>query len=174
MSIVIVDIIKEVVEAVQLRWDTQVVPPAVPERPYYYHGHLLEIVNTLLEKGTKANWKARKFPCIMLIQDFDEKHSTDSVTATLRIIIACGTKQEIRAGARYDLTFEPTLYPLKELFFDELKTHRSINVLNPSYTKTDRLYWGTDSYAGNTANTATDFLDAIEISNLELNFLKSC
>lgn len=171
MSVVIVDIIKEVVEEVQKRWDATA---QTPEKPFYYHGHLLEIVNTLLEKGQNANWQGRKFPCIMLVQDFDEHHQTDSVSATLRVIIATHTKPTIKANARYDLTFEPTLYPLLEMFLDELKQHRSVNVLNPEYAKTDRLYWGKESYYGNTNNTAADYIDAIEITNLKLNFLKHC
>lgn len=169
--LVVVDVINDVVTEVQKRWDSLSV---TPEKPYFYHGHLTEIVDTLLEKSQQNNWKTRKFPCIMLLQDFEEQHTADNINANLHIIIATHTKNTIKASKRYEDTFKPILYPLFDMLFEELGVNRSVNELSFDYKVIDRLYWGKESYSGNTANTATDFIDAIEITNLKVNLLKNC
>jgi hypothetical protein len=58
---------------------------------------------------------------------------------------------------------------LLELFFEELANSRAINGNVFEYDKTDRLYWGT-----NNKNTGADYIDAIEINNLKVKFLKNC
>jgi hypothetical protein len=163
----VVDIIKDVVTQVQLKWDSQAV---TPEKPYFMHGHFLEMVNTLTEKGLSREWKSKKFPCIMLIQDFEENVSKDIATATIRVIIATYTESDIKAASRYDLTFKPTLYPLADLFLSELARSRSINQSSFEYSKYDRLYWGDNEEA----NMANDYVDAIEIDKLKINILKTC
>lgn len=164
------EIISDVVSAVVARWDLS----ETPEKPYYMHGNLVEMTDSLLEKSTSTKWRERKFPVIMLIQDFPENHNGDNIDATLNIVIACHTKHEIKASARYDLTFKPILYPIMDLFFEELMLSNYVNELSPEFTKTDRLYWGKSNIYGTDANQICDFVDAIEISNLKVNFLKNC
>jgi hypothetical protein len=165
MNPIVVDIIADVVNEVRQRWDWS----EEPTMPYFFHGHIEEIVNIWIERGKIQKPVSQKFPAIVLVQDFPEKMTDNIHEATLTILILTNGKQMNKAAQRYDDTFKPTLYPLMQLFFEELVCHRNINQAVFNYTKTDRLYWGT-----NNKNTGTDFIDAIEISNLNVNFLNTC
>jgi len=162
--IVVKDVIKEVVDAVRLRYDV-----TENKRPFYDYGHVIEMINNLKEKDQSATWKYDKFPLIMLIQDFDEQITGEFHSANINLIFAEHTKQEYKAGDRYINTFTPVLYPLVEMFFEELKMHRMVNNLTFEFTKTDHLYWGT-----NNKNTGGDYIDAIEIKDLKINLLRNC
>jgi len=59
----IVDVIGEVVASCRA---------AGEDAPYYYYGHPLEIVNTLMEKDASDIWKLKKYPAIFLFHDFEE------------------------------------------------------------------------------------------------------
>lgn len=158
----IVDVIRDAVEKVQARWDNE-------GQPFFFHGHLQEVVNTFIEYDNSSRWSEKKFPCIILVHDFTESITGDFVDVKLNLIITTHSKQEYKASDRYEHTFTPVLYPLMELLFDELKFSNYIDKMEVTYDKTDRLFWGT-----NNENTGTDYLDAIDLENINLRILKSC
>jgi hypothetical protein len=162
---VVVDIISGVVADVRARYDLS----ALPEKPYFMHGHLQEIINTLIEKDKSNVAKYKKYPVIILVQDFPESITPESHDATITVIIATQTQSQIKASDRYAKTFKPVLIPLAEMFLEELGNSTNINQATFTFTKTDRLYWGT-----NNANTGGDYIDAIEISDLKIRLLNHC
>ncbi len=143
---------------------------------HYEHGHPLEIVNTLRGMGKTPAFDPLKYPLIALFQDFDEKIGTsdqaDSVVS-FNLIIACLTKPDLVASRRLECNFKPILYPIYQAFMESVK-RSGYFAGNPNkisdwpHTKTDRMYWGKKALYGNEENIFGDWLDAIEISNLEL------
>lgn len=165
------EIISDIVANVREEYDT-----AENEKPYFLHGHPLEIVQILSKKTSSRNFKFKKYPLIALFQDFNESISGDIRTASLNIVICTNTKNDYEASERYQDTFLNELYPIFDLFMKHFKRSPYIQTLpgNLSYTKIDRLYWGRTGLYGNEGNIFNDFIDAIEIQNLNASFLLDC
>ena len=161
------DVIGRVVQQMRLSWDSEAI---TPEKPFYMYGSYTEMVNTLIEldKGTLS--KFRKYPLIMLPLPFVCKETDSGVEAIISPIIVTLSKPNIKAKDRDNYTFDPTLYPLLDLFKQELMLSNEINETDIKIEWMDQPYWKTDGKA----NIASDYVDAIEITNLKLNFIKTC
>lgn len=143
---------------------------------YYEYGHPLEIVNTLAEKTGHNSFKYKKYPLIMLFQDFNEDHDVafDYSIRNITVIIATSTKPTYKAKDRYNNTFVPLLYPIYTSLIKNLRTSVNIDWEEKNHIKIDRLYWGKDGLYGNTGNVFNDYLDAIQIEIKEININNKC
>lgn len=145
---------------------------------HYDHGHILEIINTVTQKDASQKYKFDKYPLVALLQDFPERTTSNSaeyVEATLNVLIVKSTMQEYKARKRYEFNFNPFLYPIyRELLWQISKSGFILNYApnRISHTKIDRVFWGAQGRYGNTASIGNDFLDAIEIQNLNLKFIR--
>lgn len=165
-SSIVVNFISKVVDAVRLEYDKA---NPTPEKPYFKHGHIQEIINTLTEQDASKTYKFKKYPLIALIQDLDEVDNETTIDATITIFIITDTRREYKAADRYLHIFDPILSPIANLFIDELRYATGLNQLEVSIPKRDMLYLGAnDNGIGN------DYLDAIKIENLKLSLLKDC
>jgi len=164
--ITIVSMFDQIVANVRAKYDL-----VSNEKPYYMHGHPVEIANRLSQKDDSSIHKYKKYPVICLMQDFDEDNDKGQVSASLNIVIFTETKPNYDADERYNDTFKNVLYPLYDLFISEVKKSGYIDLLpdNISWKKTDRLFWGR-----NDSGVMNDFIDAIEIQDLKLTFHKTC
>lgn len=166
----IVDIFSDIVSEVQVEYDTE-----NSEKPFYEYGHPLEIVNTLVQKTNNTSYRAKKFPMICLFQDFKETMDVEGRSADgLNLVICTDTQPTYSASDRYTNTFKTILYPLWDMLIKYMKQSNKINQNVFEYDKYDRLYWGKQGLYGNTGNIFNDYLDAIEIMNLSLNFIEKC
>lgn len=169
-----VDVIEDIVDLVRA---DSTKPSVGADAPYYLYGHPRDVVNQLSMKDKHGTLKFKKFPVIILLQDFDETMGESGLIVSetsLNIIIATSTDPNYISSDRYTNTFKPILYPLYELFIEKIATSNYFLEVEQGlvpHTKTDRLFWGT-----NNANTGNDYLDAIEISdlNLKLSKTKNC
>lgn len=176
MSVYWVDIIEDIVD--EVRSDSS--NPASGEAPYYLHGHPVDVMNQMTLREKSDQLKFKKWPLIALFQDFEESYGASPLTqseVSLNIIIATNTKADFFAAQRYDQSFRTTLQPLYELFITKLVSSKKFKDLVPGinnvpHTKIDRLYWGTDSGTGNTSHKFPDYIDAIEIRDLNLKLRK--
>ena len=122
------------------------------------------------------NLKFKKWPLICLLQDFEESNGQDMTIVSevnLNIVICTATDASYTGSQRYDESFRPTLQPLYELFIKKVAQYNGFSGLSEGlipHTKIDRLYWGTEGGAGNTANKFNDYIDAIEIRDLNLKY----
>src|SRR5699024_10136423 len=145
---------------------------------HYQHGHILEIVDLLTQKDQSQTYKYDKYPLVALLQDFPERITVDSnrfVEANLNILIVKSTLEEYTADKRYDENFKPFLYPIYNELLKQINKSAYTLTYSPyriRHTKIDRLFWGRQGRYGNTANIANDKLDAIEIQNLNLKFIR--
>ncbi len=166
------DIIEEIVESVQT--DSDKPASLKTDAPYYMHGHPLEIHTILEEKGHSGTLKFERFPLIALIQDFDEENNQDASPskAELRIIIAQVTDPNFDITQRYDSTFRTVLGPLYDLLIKHIVESGWFKNCSASlcpHTKTDRPYWGREIDGNSQENIWNEFIDAIEIRNLQLD-----
>jgi hypothetical protein len=141
------------------------------------HGHPLEIVNTILQYTQHDTLKFEAFPRICLFHDFEEKITFEK-QVSLNLVIVTDTAPEYSAPQRYTYSFDPILIPLYDLFIKQLSFSDNIQPTEGNnyfkHSKWDRLYWGKDGLYGNTANIFNDFIDAIEINNLEIKIIETC
>ena len=118
-----------------------------------------------------------KYPLIYLVQDFVEKRGQKPgiyAETSLNILIIHQTDNTYKITDRYANVFKPVLYPIYYSLIDQISHHKQINNFDETlipHTKIDRSYWGKTSInaAGNSALSLNDYVDAIEISNLDLN-----
>lgn len=152
--------------------------PIATDPPYYLHGHPRDIINILSLKATKQAMKYTRFPLIALFQDFKETGEPGyASTADLHLVICTLTRPEYTAAERYDNTFDAILYPLYDEFIAALEKSTELVFDRHTVEREDRLYWGREGLYENTGNIFNDFIDAIEIINLNvkiLNQLNTC
>jgi len=159
----IVDIIEDVVDSMTLEC-------------YYLYGHPVEVVNTLSEWSKHPTKKTEKFPLIMLFQDFEERKGTMqgiNSEVSLNIVIATNTLNSYKSEERYTNNFKAILYPLYDEFIDRIKLSGYFESTLFPHNKFDRVYWGKTGLYGNDGNMFNDFIDAIEIQNLDLKILNN-
>lgn len=171
-ALYIVDIIESVVNAVRAGYT----PPSGydTDAPFYMYGHPIEIIETLSQKDKHATLKYKRYPIIALFQDFEEeKGQNQSINADVRlnIVIAVSTKREYKSSERYTNTFKTVLYPLYNLFLEKIAASGYFQTSEGiiSHTKIDRVFWGKTGLYGNESNIFNDYLDAIELRDLELS-----
>jgi len=141
----------------------------------YLHGHHLDIIKTLQEYTTSGN-KGKEFPLVALLQDIEETVEVDGLqaTASVTVVICTDTDPNYNSAQRYTNTFTPLLYPLYEEFIKQLRLSPYIASVSPEYKKIDRLYWGREGLFGNTGNIFDNYIDAIELTGIELRILRTC
>lgn len=188
MPVYVVDIFAEIVASVNLivlpimqANETAIFGRTTIETVNYQKGHKIELIQTLIEMDRSGTYQTKKYPLVYLVQDFTERRGRNEgeySEINLNIIIAHHTEQTRKVDDRYTKVFKPVLYPLYYELLNQIAKHPLIFQSNGddiSHDKTDRLYWGRQAAGGNDQNKLTDFVDAIEISNLNLNFyFKTC
>lgn len=148
-----------------------------PITVYFDYGHYREVANKILEKDRGVASKETKYPIIWLVMDYVESYGNSLAEAcrlpNLQIIIATPTEATHDVAQRMEENFKPILYPIyDELLSQIAASHRFNNnvVSKIKHEKIDRPYWGgQDSYGNGTANLFNDYIDAIQIRNLELS-----
>jgi hypothetical protein len=149
------------------------------EKPYYLHGHPLDILQMLNQKDKNPEFKYKKYPLIALLQDFTENDKDVNpqfeYIVSPRVLIITSTSQAYDSIQRYTNTFKPILYPLYKLLLDAIDDSIEIFECYEDYiphTKIDRMYWGKTGVAGNEGLTFNDHLDCIEINFTDLHIFK--
>jgi hypothetical protein len=144
---------------------------------YYLFGHPQEVVNTLSEWTKDPSKKFERFPLICLFQDFEEVkgvHQAINSKVTLNMVICMNTLPSYKSSERYTNTFKPVIYPLYDHLIMKIEDSYYFAGVGSGlvpHTKIDRVFWGKNGLYGNTANHFNDYIDAIEIQNLELEIL---
>lgn len=152
---------------------------AMGQTIHYMHGHMLEISNVVKELG-KSPDIGNRYPLIALKHDFKQKavsYVGTEVDLTLYIITL--SRPEYIAEQRIETIFKPILTPIKDEFINqiarsEMFTQQSIHEVEETLEFYDRLFWGSSSVMGNTANIFGDWVDCIELNFSGLVALEGC
>ncbi|MFA6989829.1 MAG: hypothetical protein WC197_07150 [Candidatus Gastranaerophilaceae bacterium] len=168
----VVNVFGDIVSSVRAEYDV-----INNEQPFYLHGHPLEIINTLQEYTNIASLKLKKFPLIALFEDFEStgREGLFLTKAKLNIFIITDTLPTYKASERYVNTFDTVLTPLYNLLIKHMKLSRFIfTPFNKSLgTPINHLYWGKNGLYGNDGNVFNDYVDAIEIKNLDFKVYRN-
>ena len=173
--IFVVDIIGDIVAKVNtaIIAKLQIADPTIIAINYMF-GPPKEINETLAQMSGTGQYL--KYPLIALYQPFDEdKGKITGVDGRdpLRIIIARWSNPTDKAADRYNNNFRPILYPIYAELMYQLAADNRIRTTTYEkipHKKRDWPYWDNDG-----KNPLIDYVDIIEISQLELNFkLKNC
>jgi len=166
----IVDVVREIVDKVRLEYD------ASNEKPYFMHGHPLEIINTLKEYTQNPQLRLKKFPLVALFEDI-ESSSAEGIFASqskLNILIITDTLPRYKAAERYTESFNKILTPIYKLFIEGCVKSNRVQSLHRKikHDPVNHLFWGNKGLYGNTANFFEDCVDAIEIKNLDFKIYR--
>lgn len=151
--------------------------------PYFFKGHRSEVNQVLSTMDKDAVRKSKRYPCIILWMDIDEKPVSDFWQFTLNLTIAAPTDKQVIVGnapidTRLNNVIYPVLIPLYERFILAIEEAGLFfwesNLLQPPHTKTVRPYWGVPTAERNRSFLLDEKLDVIEIRNLILNMEDDC
>jgi hypothetical protein len=150
---------------------------------FFFHGHLRDIAANFSLMDTTSRWKSQKYPCIVLLQDFAverpsaKSHKPYQARCKTQWLILADSDATYTPEQRYDKVYTPVLYPIYEAFVKSLAQSKVV-VGDTSHTQIDRLRM-TNSF--NEAATAqglkaalNDYLDGIEVRDLNLELRKKC
>lgn len=161
----IVDIIGEVVAATDAALFS-----TLNKHIDYLYGRPTQILTELQKMGNAASTKGLRYPLIALFMDFPEQSGGSAYYADVkfpRIAIATLTTFTDSPAKRYPKTFKTTLYPIYMEFMRQLTLHPNVVGNDPDMFpkyKWDRL--GSQPEG----NNPDDYLDAIELQNLQVTF----
>ena len=148
--------------------------------PLFLHGTTLEIVKELEVMSNDYQKKNSRFPLIALIGDPIMDYSKNDLNPTFNgtIIIVNLTEQTYNSEARRLRNFIPILRPLYAEFVSQVNKSNLIvhdygQVFRHKYT--EHYHWGKDGLYGHNGYQLNEFIDGIELSNIELKLnLPNC
>lgn len=148
------------------------------ESLHYMYGHLLEIQQTLIEFNQNCDW-FKKYPLAWLVEDITQTRGREGEydTIPVRLILIMATEKEYKSYQRDAKVFKPVLRPMYEAILQAIVDspyfdNSDIDSLRHTYT--ERKFWGRETFGGNEGNNLTDYVDAIDIQNLELIINTNC
>lgn len=149
---------------------------ATPITVYSQTAHLVEVLENLQQLDA-SNLSALKFPLVILLCDVPERIGGRRASrgqyqyARCNIIIATSTVSTFKQPERLEKNFKPVLYPIYYALLRAIQYSKYTSVYNSAeleHTKTDRYSWGKEAIYGNKGNIANDYIDAIEIKDLDV------
>ena len=184
-KIVVPDIIREIVEETEVRfneWNVLKNPDAEYVKIQFYADQLRSINGDLSAREQTMEGKKNKYPAIMLVDPTPVKYSTlvEYVEADVHILIVTDTFGKISESAdnRRKLVYKPVLYPILECFKDAIENHIQVFGTSDTWTEIDR-YRLNSSFSAEPKSQSLkslfpDYIDGIEIYGLKINFIETC
>lgn len=140
---------------------------------HFKHGHPLEIIDQLKELSLGVESKTKRYPLVALFRDFPEDKGQEIGIYSeprLNLIIATRTEPTYNSDERKENSFKPILYPIWEELEKQLLWDSRFNTsgIGLSYTQIDHYFWGRQGIYGVEGNIFNDWIDCIEIRDLNL------
>ena len=176
------DIIEEVVQAtsdevlttIQAN-ETEVLGSSLIQQIRFSKSSFDELIETLFQADKSGEERFTKYPLVHLVQDIAIERGSDIGfygTTNLTIVFIHQTQQNFKTDERDEKVFKPVLWPIYYEFMEQLK--RSAWILNPwqntgefRHRVIKRAFWGNRKLE-TTKNILNDYVDAIEVQNLQL------
>ena len=143
-------------------------------RPIYFmHGHILEIIQELKKLSEDKASKAMRYPLVALLRDFPETKGQEIgiySEARFTLMIVTRTEPTYSSEKRKAISFIPILYPIWEALEKQLLWSPQIHQsgIGLDYTQVDHYFWGREGIYGSDGNIFNDWIDCIEIRDLNL------
>lgn len=142
----------------------------------YLYGHMLEVSNTIQLWLKDETLKKKRFPLVALIEDKSDMPQgafNGYGKCRLNVIICMATKQNWTSLEREANTFVPILRPIYKELMQQIMDDGYFVVYSDAdmqHQAYDRKFWGTED---ETKNRLTEYVDAIDIKNLELKYFRT-
>lgn len=141
----------------------------------YLFGDWSYVSNQLTVWGKSPKTSPLKFPIICLYSPFTEDRGAEESRVSLEFILMVNTEKDYTNEDRELISFDRVLRPIYRLFMDEIRGDRRFasdyrGVVPHQYTENYR--YGRVGVLGPDGKPFRDFIDAIEIKNLELTIKK--
>lgn len=143
----------------------------------FKHDTWMKIQDSILVEKQYNETKNKQYPLIMLIEDIQQDvsdRSFNGVKAKLDLLIVCPSKAEYYGEQRRLNSYVPVLRPIYAEFMTELAKHIKIKGYlgkNGYYPHQYREMYNMGTNEGKTAYKLPDYLDGIEVRDLDLQFL---
>lgn len=164
-DVILVEEVRTVVAAV----NTALAAKQFPHTVYYMYGHPKEINNRLQELSNSPTEGAKKFPLIILLTDIPIRKDIIGYygSASMHFLICNLTEATYTSEQRTAINFVPVLHPIKATLIEAIGKHKQFTYPGElTYVETDCYYYGSEI---NSKNIFNDRIDAIDISNLQVN-----
>lgn len=142
----------------------------------YQFGDWEYISNQLVVWGKSPEKSPMKYPIICLISPFEEDRREEDERVSLWFIVLVNTRKGYTNEERETFSFEKVLRPIYRIFIDEVgkdarfaTNYRGI----VPHTYTENYRYGRVGVLGPDGKPFRDFIDAIEIKNLDLTIKKT-
>ncbi|MDR1155073.1 MAG: hypothetical protein LBL04_10190 [Bacteroidales bacterium] len=175
----VVDVICEIVGKT-----SAVVEKSTGKKVFYQYGNIIELDGILQSySNSTKEFREQKYPAIFLLTDFRERrnsHPDYETEAFLQLLIVEGSMKEYSTADRYGKVFKPVLHPIYEAFIKQLEKDSRIvkqkyGVLPHDFINRSLISgFELRTQSGKTKNLFSDYIDAVEINNLNLIILKNC
>lgn len=141
----------------------------------YLFGDWSYISNQLTVWGKSPKTSPLKFPIICLYSPFTEERDAEDARVSLEFILMVNTEKDYTNEDRELISFDRVLRPIYRLFMDEIRGDRRFvsdyrGVVPHRYTENYR--YGRVGVLGPDGKPFRDFIDAIEIKDLNLTIKK--
>lgn len=142
----------------------------------YQYGHVKELIATLFQYDKSQGLKYTKYPLVYLLMDFAEKRGYEVGfygVININLILIHQTDPSYKMTDRMNNVFRPVLYPIYYSLLNAIADSPWINENDPQmikHTKIDRGFWGTEAMDATVLN---DYVDAIDITNMQLTILSN-
>ncbi|MDR0692445.1 MAG: hypothetical protein LBF69_05350 [Prevotellaceae bacterium] len=156
----------------------------IGKRVFYQYGNIIELDEILQSySNSTKEFREQKYPAVFLLTDFRERRNSNpdyETEAFLQLLIVESSVKDYRTADRYEKVFNTVLHPIYEAFIKQLEKDSQIlkqkygliphDFINRSLISGFQL----KTQSGATRNLLSDFVDAVEINNLNLIILKTC
>jgi len=146
----------------------------------YIYGGVDECILKIHTMSKTPATNEKRFPCLVLFTDIPEVRGDDAgieMKVTIPSLIICtATLQKWDAEERMQKNFKEVLLPKYRELLQQLEYNTDLATLSSDllqHTKINRMSWGKSALFTEN-NMGTEFIDAIEIQNLQLSVYKSC
>lgn len=158
----------------------ELIKSLTPADCYFMDGTPWEIIQRLSEKDQSKTEKFKKYPLLALFHNIEETRDPRiAIYADIRLnLVICNhTERKFDAPDRREKNFIPVLWPLYKIFLENIRKsgYFELDFEMVPHTKTDQYFWGRNGLYGMDGNIFNDYLDAVEIRNLQLSITtKTC
>lgn len=152
------------------------------EGVFFKFGTVRELNESLIQLGKTNDGSKKKYPLIYLFVDVREPSGFVGKYEDLRLRLAIinYTKPTFKAKERLEENFKPIIMPVYREFLRQLTLAGDMflgatAVELIKHTAIRRYYWGEERQNSHDGNPFPDFIDGLEIDNLELkHYLTRC
>jgi hypothetical protein len=137
---------------------------------HYLYGHYPDIRERLLQLGKAESGKDKRYPLIVLFEDFRVLNKVLGLygVGDIKLMILWPSGKAVTREQR-EASFKDILDPIYIEFFRQLKISGFFMQYGPfDHKRIDRPHWGDAAIYGNKGYLFDEILDGIEISDLQL------